>query len=76
LATPRRRRRWGLPLNPEDIDEIAYAVLRHAHTDHDDLNDIVVAVEQQVDQHETRAQQLQDAMQRHLGRAQHGHACG
>jgi hypothetical protein len=21
---------WGLPLNPEDLDEMAYAVLRHA----------------------------------------------
>jgi hypothetical protein len=23
-------RRWGLPLNPEDMEELAYAVLRRA----------------------------------------------
>jgi hypothetical protein len=64
-------RRWRLPLNPEDIEELAYAVLQHARTNND-LNEIVAVVEQQIDQHETRAQQLLAAMQAHVERTQRG----
>ncbi|GIE85757.1 hypothetical protein [Actinoplanes regularis] len=60
-------RRWHLPLNPEDMDEIAYAVLRYARTDNDP-DEIVVAVEQQIDQHESRARQLLEAMQAQIDR--------
>jgi len=68
-------RRWGLPLNPEDVDELAYAVLRHARTS-DDLYEIAAAVEEQIDQHETQAQQLRDAMQAQLERRQSGPGSG
>lgn len=60
-------RRWGLPLNPEDVDELAYAVLRHARSD-DDLDAITAAGEEQIDEHAARAQELRDAMQAHLER--------
>jgi hypothetical protein len=60
-------RRWGLPLNPEDMDELAYAVLRHARSN-DNLEAITTAVEGQIDEHEAKAQQLRDAMQAHLER--------
>jgi hypothetical protein len=65
-------RRWRLPLNPEDIDQLAYAVLRHARTNNDP-NEIVVAVEEQIDEHETRARQLLEAMQAHVERTKRGH---
>jgi hypothetical protein len=60
-------RRWNLPLNPEDMDEIAYAVLRHAHTDQD-VQTIQALVEQQINEHEAKAQQLYAAMQANLER--------
>lgn len=54
-------RRWHLPLNPEDLEELAYAVLLHARSGHA-VEEIVVAVEQQIDRHEQQAQQLSEAM--------------
>ncbi len=60
-------RRWGLPLNPEDMDELAYAVLRHAYSN-DDLDAIVAAVEEQIDEHAAKAQELHNAMRAHLER--------
>jgi len=62
-------RRWRLPLNPEDRDELAYAVLRHARSN-DDLDTITTAVDQQIDQHEANAQRLREAMQADLERRQ------
>jgi hypothetical protein len=62
-------RRWGLPLNPEDIDELAYAVLRHVGSDHV-LETIEAAVEAQINEHEANAQRLRDDMQAHLDRDQ------
>lgn len=64
-------RRWGLPLNPEDMDELAYAVLRHASSN-DDLDTITAAVEEQINEHQARAQQLRQAMQAHIERKHHG----
>ncbi len=60
-------RRWNLPLNPEDMDEIAYALLRHAHTD-EDVHTIQALVEQQINEHEAKAQQLRDAMHAYVER--------
>jgi hypothetical protein len=54
-------RRWQLPLNPEDAEEVVYAVLLHARSD-TPPDQIVVAVEHQIDQHEERARELADAM--------------
>jgi len=54
-------RRWNLPLNPEDMDEIAYALLRHAHGD-EDVHSVQALVEQQINEHEAKARQLRDAM--------------
>lgn len=54
-------RRWNLPLNPEDLAELAYAVLRHARSD-DTPEQIVDAVEHQLDEHEAAARRLTEAM--------------
>ncbi|MGI5183314.1 hypothetical protein ACQEVZ_44360 [Dactylosporangium sp. CA-152071] len=55
-------RRWRLPLNPEDIDQLAYAVLRHARSGaQSEL--IIAAVEAQIDEHEARAHAMFEAMQ-------------
>jgi hypothetical protein len=64
-------RRWGLPLNPEDMEELAYAVLRHAQSN-DDLDTITAAVDEQINEHQAKAQQLRQAMQAHIERARHG----
>jgi hypothetical protein len=58
-------RRWRLSLNPEDLEELAYAVLCHARTD-EDVDTIEALVEQQINEHEAKTQQLRDAMQAHL----------
>jgi len=49
------------------VDELAYAVLRHAHSN-DDLDPITAAVEEQIDEHAVKAQELRVAMQAHLER--------
>jgi hypothetical protein len=54
-------RRWQLPLNPEDAEEVAYAVLLHARSDASP-DRIAIAVEHQIDRHEERARTLADAM--------------
>jgi hypothetical protein len=54
-------RRWRLSVNPEDLEELAYAVLRHARSDAGP-EEIVAAVEQQIDQHEQQARRLTEAM--------------
>jgi hypothetical protein len=64
-------RRWGLPLNPEDMEELAYAVLLHARSD-DDLETITAAVHEQINEHEAKAQRLQTAMRAHIERKRHG----
>ncbi len=43
--------RFGLPLNPEDVQEMAYAAVHHFRG-HGPLEDIVPAVEAQIDAHE------------------------
>ena len=53
--------RWQLPLNPEDAEEVAYAVLLHARSD-TPPDQIALAVEHQIDQHEENARRLADAM--------------
>jgi hypothetical protein len=58
-------RRWRLPVNPEDIDEMAYAVLRYARSG-EDLDEIVAAVERQIDEHAARADRLAEAMRAHV----------
>jgi hypothetical protein len=58
-------RRWGLPLNPEDMEELAYAVLRHARSN-DDLDTITAAVDEQITEHHAKAQRLQAAMRAHI----------
>jgi hypothetical protein len=42
-------RRWHLPLNPEDMEELVYAVLLHARSDAS-MDQIVIAVGEQIDQ--------------------------
>jgi hypothetical protein len=64
-------RRWGLPLNPEDMEELAYAVLRHARSN-DDPDTITAAVDEQINEHEAKAQQLHQAMRAHIERRRHG----
>lgn len=54
-------RRWQLPLNPEDAEEVAYAVLLHAHSN-TPPDQIAIAVEHQIGQHEERARGLANAM--------------
>ncbi|WP_250031269.1 hypothetical protein [Paractinoplanes maris] len=56
-------RRWDLPLNPEDMEELAYALLFHARSPLP-LDEIPAAVDRQIDQHEERARQLFEAMGR------------
>jgi hypothetical protein len=63
-------RRWGLPLNPEDMEELAYAVLRHARSN-DGPDTITAAVDEQINEHGAKAQQLHQAMQAHIQRKRH-----
>ena len=58
-------RRWRLSINPEDIDEMAYAVLRYARSG-EDPEEIVAAVERQIDEHAARIDRMAAAMQAHL----------
>jgi hypothetical protein len=60
-------RRWRISLNPEDLHELAYAILRHARSN-DDLNTITTAVNQQIDHHDANAQRLRATMQADLER--------
>jgi hypothetical protein len=60
-------RRWQLPLNPEDMDELVYAVLRHARST-DDWDTITAKVEEQINEHHAKAQRLREAMQAHIER--------
>ena len=66
-------RRWNLPLNPEDMDEIAYAILLHACSDAD-LHGIAEAVEKQIDEHEAAARRMFEAMQAQIDRQRPGSA--
>jgi len=54
-------RRWHLSLNPEDLEELAYAALHHARSDARP-EQIVAAVEQQIDQHQQQARRLTEAL--------------
>ncbi|WP_249998940.1 hypothetical protein [Actinoplanes sp. M2I2] len=56
-------RRWDLALNPEDVEELAYAVLLHVRSELS-LEEVFAAVEQQIDEHERRMRRLHDAMER------------
>ncbi|MBM2614730.1 hypothetical protein JIG36_04070 [Actinoplanes sp. LDG1-06] len=53
--------RWSLPLNPEDLNELAYAVLLHARSGLP-LEEIPAAVEHQIDEHRRAAQELYESM--------------
>lgn len=54
-------------MNPEDIDQLAYAVLKHAHSTVEPL-EIVAEVEAQIDSHEAARQHLSDSMGEDLAR--------
>lgn len=54
---------WGLPLNPEDLDELAYAVLAHHDSDGSE-DEIEAAVRQQIADHSRRHAELLEAMRR------------
>jgi hypothetical protein len=54
-------REWGLPLNPENVDEMAYAVLLHARSD-GPLEGIPPAVEQQIREHVEAYRRMSEAM--------------
>ena len=60
-------RRWNLPLNPEDIDEMVYAMLVHTRSDLS-ADEIMAAVDRQIDDHEQRALELREAMTEALKR--------
>lgn len=49
-SVPTYRRAFNLPVNPEELDLIAYAVLRYAYSD-ETLPEVAAAVEQLIDQH-------------------------
>ncbi len=50
-------RRWHLSLNPEDLDETGYATLRDVNSD-EDPEEIVEAVERQIDEQEIARRML------------------
>ena len=52
---------WNLQLNPEDLAEIAYAVLVH-HDSPASWEEIHAAVRAQIDDHRQQAESLYDAM--------------
>ncbi len=52
---------WKLSLNPEDLAEIAYAVLLH-HDSHASWDEIDAAVRAQIEQHRLAAEKLYKAM--------------
>jgi hypothetical protein len=52
---------WNLSLNPEDLAEIAYAVLVH-HDSAASWNEIHAAVRTQIEEHHRRAEDLQKPM--------------
>ena len=54
-------RRFDLPLNPEDMDLLAYAVLLHARSDRTP-DEIAADVDRLIDEHVQAARQLYDAM--------------
>ena len=51
---------WNLPLNPEDLAELAYAVLAH-HDSTASWEEIGAAVEEQIADHRRRAEALDAA---------------
>ena len=51
---------WNLPLNPEDLAELAYAVLLH-HDSNGSWEEIGAAVQEQIAEHERQAQALDAA---------------
>ena len=56
---------WNLPLNPENLDLIAYAVLLHRGND-TTLADIQGAVERLIEEDAAAHQQMMSAMERSL----------
>jgi hypothetical protein len=56
---------WNLSLNPEDLAEIAYAVLLH-HDSAASWDEIEAAVRAQIEDHRRQAQSLSDAMRHDL----------
>ena len=56
---------WNLPLNPENLDLIAYAVLLHRGND-TTLADIQGAVERLIEEDAAAYQQMMSAMERSL----------
>jgi hypothetical protein len=50
--------RWGFPVNPEDVEEIVYAVLLHADSD-SSLEEIDVAVRHQIAEYMLRMRRFQ-----------------
>ncbi len=61
-------RRWDLPLNPENVNELAYAVSLHARSTLP-IDEIPAAVERQIDEHEEQHRQMLDAMAEAADRA-------
>ncbi|MBB4691254.1 hypothetical protein [Paractinoplanes abujensis] len=55
--------RWHLPLNPEDMDEIVYALLLHSRSALS-WDEITAAVHHQIDEHEEQARRMSEAMGR------------
>jgi hypothetical protein len=52
---------WSLPLNPEDLAEIAYAVLVH-HDSDASWEEVDAAVRAQIEEHRQRADYPREAM--------------
>jgi hypothetical protein len=52
---------WDLPLNPEDLAELAYAVLAH-HDSDATWDDIEAAVKAQIEDHRRGAESLSKSM--------------
>jgi hypothetical protein len=54
---------WNLPLNPEDLDELAYAVLVH-HDSEASRDEVEAAVRAQIADSRQRHQEMLEAMRR------------
>jgi hypothetical protein len=57
---------WNLPVNPEDLAEMAYAVLVHFDSDAS-WDEIGAAVKAQIDEHREEAAELDRAYRRQPG---------
>lgn len=59
---------WNLPMNPEEVDLMAYCVLRYGFRSDVTWERLAELVAEEVDWHEVRADEMRRAMATHIER--------